>query len=79
MVHTMHDARKRYEYLPNLTNYGLKFPIMYLTYPPDNNVGNSRFAWLVAVENFIEECVQCSLKITETIKPDISQFHTKAM
>ena len=71
------DTRKRYDYLQNLTNNGLKFPIMHLTYSPGNNVGN--FVLRVAVENSVEECFQRSLTITETIKPNIPQFHTRAM
>jgi len=51
---------KKCDYLQNLTNYGLKFPIMHLTYSPGKNVGKSYFVWHVAVENSIEKYFQYS-------------------
>ena len=37
------------------------------------------FVWCIAVEHSVDKCFQCSLTITETIKPEIPQFHTRAM
>jgi len=73
------QARRWYDFLQSLTNNGLQFPIMYLTYSPGNNVGNLSFVWHLSPENSVEESFQHSLAVVEKIKPELPQFHTRAM
>ena len=72
-------ARKWYEYIQSLERNGLPTPVMLLTYSSGNNVDNLHFVWKVQPDESIEESFQRSQEVIEQVKPNLSQFHTRAM
>ena len=53
--------------------------IILLTHSSGNNLGNLNFVWKVESDVSIEHCFQSSQKVVEQIKPQLPQFHTRAM
>ena len=73
------DVRKRYSFIQCLEKSGLAYPIILLTHSSGNVMGNLNFVWKVEADVSIECCFQSSQKVVEQLKPQLPQFHTRAM
>ncbi|XP_071122564.1 uncharacterized protein [Mytilus edulis] len=66
----------RYSFLQNLK---LSQPINKLSYNPGGSVGSTVFIWKVPQHRGINEVMNDALKVIDTLKPKLPEYHTRRM